>query len=262
MILPVIYMLIGVVAGVLSGMLGIGGGIITVPCLFYVFGILFPENPFIMHMAIATSLAAMIFNTAASTMAHNKRHHVLWQVYLKMAPGVILGSVLGAVIAEFLSTLVLQIVFGCFLVLLSLHFYRQKAITEESHRLPHPLVLNGWGCLIGSISNLLGIGGGSLTVPLLTSFRIRDKNAIGTSAAITCVTTICGSISYMILGWDEFPGQPLGAIQWQPFLYIGIAAVLTAPMGVKLTTVVNPQKTRRLFALVLALTGLSLLASL
>lgn len=262
MILPMIYLLIGVVAGVLGGMLGIGGGIITVPCLFYLFGSLFPENPFVMHMAIATSLAAMIFNTAASTIAHHKRHHVLWKVYRKMVPGIILGSVLGAVIAEFLSTAVLQIIFGCFLVLLSIHFYRQKAIIEQTHRLPPPLALNGWGCTIGSISNLLGIGGGSMAVPLLTSFRIRDKDAIGTSAAITCITTICGSISYMILGWNEFPGQPLGAIQWQPFLYIGVAAVLTAPFGVKLTTIVNPQKTRRLFALVLALTGLSLLAAL
>ena len=111
------------------------------------------------------------------------------------------------------------------------------------------------------ISNILGIGGGSLSVPMLTAFKIRDKNAIGTSSAITCVTTICGTISYMILGWKDLPTEPLGLINLPAFFIVGTVAFLLAPIGVKLTSIIDPQKTRRIFALVLALTGLSLLMS-
>ncbi|MEN9343303.1 MAG: hypothetical protein RLZZ453_90 [Chlamydiota bacterium] len=255
----ILYGVIGVGAGILGGMLGLGGGIITVPCLFYLFGVIFPDNPFVMHMAIATSLAAMILNTAVSTWAHNKRHHVLWAVFRMIVPGIIVGSILGAVVANYLSSHALEVVFGLFLCILSIHFYRQKAIIEGGHKLPSAIAFNGLGCFVGTVSNLLGIGGGSLAVPLLCAFKIKDKNAIGTSAAITCVTTVCGSISYWIIGLSDMPGSPLGLINLAAFLCIGIAAALSAPIGVKLTSIVNPQKLRRLFALVLALTGLSLL---
>ncbi len=258
-ILYISYGMIGILAGVLGGLLGIGGGIITVPCLLYLFHLLDFPQPFIMHMAIATSLAAMIFNTAASTWAHNKRKHVLWSIFIKCIPGLILGSILGAFVATLLSTSILEICFGLFLCALAIYFYRQKAIIEGTHKLPPSLLFNGLTGLIGMISNMLGIGGGSLTVPLLTSFKIRDKSAIGTSSAITCITTICGTFSYMILGRADLPSEPLGLINLPAFFIVGIAAVCFAPVGVKLTTQLNPQKTRRIFSIVLALTGLSLL---
>jgi uncharacterized membrane protein YfcA len=254
-----IYAFIGAFAGVLGGLLGIGGGVIAVPCLLYLFNYLdFPVDH-VMHMAIATSLAAMIFNTAVSAWVHHKHNHVLWQVFRRCVPGLILGSILGALIANFLSGIILEVFFGFFLCALAFHFYRQKAIIEGTHKLPSPFVLNSLGAGIGMISNLLGIGGGSLTVPLLTSFKIRDKNAIGTSSAITCVTMICGSISYMVLGWKDLPFQPLGLINPPALFIVGVSALLLAPVGVKLTSIINPQKTRRIFAAVLALTGISLL---
>ncbi len=254
-----VYAVVGALAGVLGGLLGIGGGIITVPCLLYIFHVLDIAQPFQMHMAIATSLAAMIFNTAASTWAHHQKKHVLWEVFRRCVPGVIMGSILGAFIANKLPGVILEVFFGIFLCVLAIYFYRQKAVIQETHKLPSTITLNCLGGVVGTISNILGIGGGSLTVPLLTAFKIRDKNAIGTSSAITCITTICGTITYMILGWKDLPLEPLGLINPAAFFIVGVMAVALAPLGVKLTTTIDPQKTRRIFAGILALTGISLL---
>ena len=252
------YVIVGVVAGILGGLLGIGGGIVTVPCLLFLFHYLGFPSAYIMHLAVATSLAAMIFNTAASTIAHHLRKSVIWEVFGKLAPGLVVGSVIGAFVALWLSTQILEICFGIFLLVIAVRFYAQKSIREESHKLPHPLILNLLSCVIGIISNLLGIGGGSMTVPMLTAFKMKDRNAIGTSAATTLVTTLCGSLSYWILGRGDIdiPGT-LGLINVPAFLIIGITAFFAAPYGVKLTHEIDPNKVRKIFATVLALTGLS-----
>jgi hypothetical protein len=253
------YVLVGCIAGLFSGLLGIGGGMITVPCLFYIFHLLAIPQALIMHAAVATSLAAMIFNTLISSWAHHKKHNVLWDVFFKSIGGIVVGSCLGALIATWLSTVVLEVFFGLCLCLLAVRFYRQKAILEGSHKLPSPLVLNGLTCGVGAISNLLGIGGGSFTVPLLTYFRVRDRSAIGTSATISCITTILGTISYAILGRGALPGAHWGLVNIPAFLTVGIAAMCLAPYGAKLTTQIDPQKVRRIFAIVLAITGISFL---
>lgn len=254
------YLMIGAVAGVLGGLLGIGGGVITVPCLLYIFHYMNFPQPYVMHMAIATSLAAMIFNTAASTWAHNQRRNVLWHVFKKMVPGFILGSILGAIVAIWLSGVFLEIVFGIFLCVLAFVFFRKKAVKVGTHKIPPTPILSLYCCGIGAFSNLLGIGGGSMVVPLLTSFKISDRNAIGTSAASTLVTTILGTISYLIFGWGDIPAsETIGLIEWPAFLIIGIAAFFCAPFGVKLTHEISPEKIRKIFAIVLTLTGLSLI---
>lgn len=255
------YVGIGAAAGVLSGLLGIGGGVITIPCLLVLFKYLGFPQAYIMHIAIATSLAAMIFNTTASTIAHHQRKGVVWDVFRKLVPGLVIGSFTGAFIAIWLSTTILEIFFGVFLLVVATSFFRKKTVTAESHRLPHPLILNLFSSGIGAISNLLGIGGGSMTVPLLTSYQMKDRNAIGTSAATTLVTTICGTISYWLLGIEEIPSLPysIGLINVPAFLIIGVTAFFTAPYGVKLTHEIDPSKVRKIFAIVLAATGITFL---
>ncbi len=259
-IIYLLYVVIGAVAGILSGLLGIGGGIITVPCLLFLFPYLGFPKEYIMHMAIATSLAAMIFNTTSATLAHHKRGAVLWDIFWKLLPGLVIGSVIGALIATKLPDLILQIIFGSFLLLLAIYFYRSRAVKSETHKLPHPLILNLFSTGIGAISNLLGIGGGSMTVPLLTAFKVKDKNAIGTSAATTLMTTMCGTISYLVFGWGDIKEPEIfGLIDVPAFLIVGITAFFTAPYGAKLTHETDANKVRKIFAIVLALTGLSLI---
>lgn len=259
-IIYIAYVVIGAIAGVLGGLLGIGGGIVTVPCLLILFRYLDFPQPYIMHMAIATSLAAMIFNTAAATIAHNKRKGVVWDVFWKLIPGLIVGSILGALLATWLSGVVLEIFFGIFLLLLAVHFYRQKPVKAEGHKLPRPMILNALSGSIGVVSNILGIGGGSMTVPLLTFFQMKDKKAIGTSAATSLVTTTCGALSYLIFGRGDVPtSDTLGLINIPAFLVVGIIAFFTAPFGAKLTQEIDAAKVRKIFAIVLVLTGLSLI---
>ncbi len=260
LIVYIAYVVVGLVSGVLGGLLGIGGGVITVPCLLILFKYLGYPQAYLMHMAIATSLAAMIFNTLAATIAHNKRKGVNWDVFKKLVPGVIIGSLIGAIVAIWLSTVILEIFFGFFLILLAVKFYTQKTTSIKTHKLPSPLLLNMFSCSIGALSNLLGIGGGSMTVPMLTGFKMKDKVAIGTSAATTLVTTICGTISYLILGLGEVPVMDtVGLINIPAFLIIGAAAFFTAPYGAKLCHEIDPGKVRKIFAVVLALTGLTLI---
>lgn len=256
----VAYLVIGAVAGVLGGLLGIGGGVVTVPCLLYVFHLLDFPQPYIMHMAIATSLAAMIFNTAAATWAHNKRHAVLWDVFKKMLPGLVVGSILGAIIAIWLSGVFLEIIFGLFLFVLAWFFYRKKAVAVGTYKLPSTPRLSFYSCCIGALSNILGIGGGSMVVPLLTTFKIADKNAIGTSAAATLVTTVLGAVSYLILGWGDAPStETVGLIDLPAFFIIGVVSFFCAPIGARWTHEISPEKVRKIFAIVLVLTGLSLI---
>jgi uncharacterized protein len=254
------YVVLGVVAGILGGLLGIGGGVITVPCLLLIFDLLgFPQT-YVMQMAIATSLAAMILTAIAATWAHNKRKVVLWDVFKKMVPGLIIGSVVGAIIALWVSGVVLEVFFGLFMCFLAFRFYRQKTVVHGAHQLPETPKLSLLSGCVGALSNLLGIGGGSVTVPMLTYFKVSDRNAIGTSAATTLLTAILGSISYLIFGWGDVPAPDnIGLINLPSFLIIGIVTFFLAPYGAKLTQQISPQKVRKIFAIVLALTGLSLI---
>lgn len=255
-----IYLIIGAVAGVLGGLLGIGGGVITVPCLLFLFQLMDFPQPYVMHMAVATSLAAMIFNTAAATWAHNKRGAVLWTVFKKMVPGFVIGAILGALIAVWFSSVLLEIVFGLFLCVLAYVFYRQKAIEISTQKMPSLSKLSIYSCGIGTLSNLMGIGGGVMVVPLLSSFKISDKNAIGTSAACTLVTTVLGTLSYLILGWGTIPvAEAIGLIDVPAFLIVGIASLFFAPIGARLSHEIARDKVRKIFAIVLVLTGLSLI---
>lgn len=254
------YAVLGAIAGILGGLLGIGGGVVTVPCLLLIFDLLGFPQAYVMQMAIATSLAAMIFTALAGTWAHNKRKAVLWNVLKKMVPGLVIGSVAGAVIALWISGVILEIFFGLFLCVLAFRFYRQKTLMHGPHQLPTTLKLSLLSGCVGALSNLLGIGGGSITVPMLTYFKVSDKNAIGTSAATTLLTAILGSISYLIFGLGDVPAPDnVGLINLPSFIIIGVVTFFFAPYGAKLTHEISPQKVRKIFAIVLALTGISLI---
>lgn len=254
------YVLIGLVSGVLGGMLGIGGGIIAVPSLLLVFHLLSYPQAIIMHMAIATSLAAMVFNAAAATRAQNKRGFVYWSVFKKMVPGFVIGSIVGSIITLWLSGIILEIIFGIFLCVLAGVFFFKKEVHHPIETIPSGWKLSAYSSGIGAVSILLGIGGGILVVPLLTRFRIADKKAIATASACTLVTTVLGSICYLILGWHTIPGvDMIGLIEWPAFLLVGIAAFFAAPLGVKWMHELSVIKVRKIFAVVVAATGLAMI---
>lgn len=188
------YVVIGALAGVIGGLLGLGGGVITVPCLFLFFTLQdFPPGV-VMHMAIATSLAAMILNTISATWAHAKRGGVVWKIVKQMLFGLIVGSLLGVFIASSLSEKALKLFFGIFLCVLGVYFFLKKSRISSHAKSPSSLLLSFCSVGVGAISNLLGIGGGAMTVPLLMACNVEEKKAIGTSAATSLFLTTVGAI--------------------------------------------------------------------
>ncbi len=254
------YAIIGIFSGTIGGMLGLGGGILTVPCLFIMFTYLGYPQADVMHMAIGTSLAAMLFNTLASTWAQNKKGAVLWDVLRKMSVGLVLGSILGALTASSLSGIVLELFFGIFLCSLGIYFLCGKVRVKSQHKIPSLPLLNLLSTGVGFVSNILGIGGGTLTVPLLSSFHISDKSAIGTSSAATFLLAIMGSISYFIIGRnDPAMGQETGYINLTAFVVVGFFSFLLAPYGVKLAHELPTAIVRKIFAFVVIATGILML---
>lgn len=254
------YCLIGAFSGIFAGLLGLGGGIVAVPCLLVSFRLLgYPQAEW-MHLAIGTSLAAMVFNTFSATWAHHRKKAVLWNVIKKMAPGFIVGALIGAWIATSLSGIILQIFFGTFLCVLGVYFFRGKVKTKQGYKLPSLPKLNLMSAGIGAISNILGIGGGTMTVPLLCSYHISDRHAIATSSACSFLLTSLGATSYLVFGWGTVSDtETVGYVNLTAFLVIGIVSFFFAPYGVKLAHELPVEKVRKIFAYVVMITGIFLL---
>jgi uncharacterized membrane protein YfcA len=256
------YAFIGVIAGLLAGLLGISGGIVTVPLLLLVFTLFDFPQAYVMHLAIGTSLAAMVFNALSAAWMHNRKDAVIWKVVKRMAFGLVLGSILGAIVARFLSAVFLELAFGLFACCLGLYMLRGRKPHEGDHPLPGPLALNCIGTGVSFLSNILGIGGGVITVPALMEFRIHEKKAIGTSSATSVIVTFLGALSYMLLGLRRHVAvndEAIGYLYLPAFIVISITTFLAAPFGAKLTHTLHPKLLRRIFAAALFATGLSMI---
>jgi hypothetical protein len=258
LLLFLIYIAIGAFSGTIGGLLGIGGGVITVPCFFVIFKWLDYPHDYLMPLAVGTSLAAMVFNTLSATVGHYRKHAVLWDVSRKMAPGLIIGSIFGAILTIWLPEIAIEIFFGIFLCFLSITFFRSDLPRFNFASSQASLIIRMASFGIGTLSSILGIGGGVLTVPLLLAVKIPDKNAIGTSSSLTLLVSTLGTISYILFGWNyRFNPMDLGYVNIPACLIVGITTFLVAPLGVKLTYQLPVSKLRKFFAVVLIITGLS-----
>ncbi len=257
----VAFVVVGIVAGTLSGLLGISGGIVTIPCLILIFHLMDFPAVYIMQLAIGTSLAAMVFNAIASTWSHHHHKAVIWEFVKKMIVGISLGSVIGAFIGDTLPTAILELIFGVFAIGLGIYFYREQTVFHHEQIAPSKGALNAWGVAIGTLSSLLGIGGGSMTVPLFLHYKIPLKKAIGTSAATGVVITFVGAVSYLIFGLNEaFYSYSIGYIYLPAFAVLAVTTFFAAPLGAKLTQTIETSKLKKIFGIVLILTGIFMMA--
>ncbi len=251
------YLLIGILAGFIGGLLGLSGGVITVPCLFIIFRTLdFPQG-YLMHMAIGTSLAAMVPNSFVSAWVHNRRGAVAWHLIRLLLPSVLIGSIIGAVLAHYTPGVWLEAFFGLFALAYGLYLLLKKRPPSGKERQLGWWTCSWMGFSIGSISNLLGIGGGIITAPLLMSYRYEEKISIGTSAAIGVVVTLFGALAYLYLGIDTIHvSKSIGYLYIPAFLVIAVASALTAPYGAYLAHRLSGKNLRRVFAIALLIIGL------
>lgn len=253
-------MLVGAAAGVAAGMLGVGGGLIIVPVLVMIFTLHGVTHEVLMHLAVGTSLATIVLTSLSSIRAHHKRGAVLWPIFRQMLPGIILGTLIGSAIARLMPSSLMRGVFGVFELAVAVQLLfgmRAHGLRE----LPGRIGLTLAGSVVGCISALLGIGGGTLTVPFLNWCRITMKNAVATSSACGLPIALAGMFGFMLSGWGEtgLPAWSTGYVNWIAFIGIVPTSMLLAPLGARLAHRLPEVVLRRSFALLLSVLAIKML---
>ena len=259
----IIYGLAGIFAGLSGGLFGVGGGLVVVPILLFTFNFLGYSTAHTMQMAIGTSLAAMVFTSASSAWAHYKKEGILWKIARSLAPGIVIGAIIGALIADYLPSKQLEFIFGLFVCVVGIFFLIPSKLEEiRGYYNPHFLIMNFIGVIIGGISSLFGIGGGIITVPILTTFRVPLKNAISTSAFTGFIIAIVGAFSFLYFGLHRQTYEAsFGYIYFPAFISIGIVSTFVAPYGAKLAYALSPETLRRIFGIYLMVIGIIIITN-
>jgi len=253
-------LVLGLAAGLLAGLFGIGGGLVIVPALAVLFAVQgFPGDSALL-MAVATSLATIIMTAVSSVLAHHRLGAVLWAKVFRLSPMIMVGAAIGAVVAKQITADALRYVLVVFL------FYAGTLMALQVKPKPDAGKQAAWmdfsvAAMIGVLSSIVGIGGGTLTVPYLVQGQMPMRNAVAVSGACGLPIAIAGTASYALLGWDavDLPEWSLGYVYLPAFAGIGLSSILTAPLGAKLANKLPAAKLKRYFSLLLFVMAVKLL---
>lgn len=252
--------LLGLVAGLLAGLFGIGGGLVIVPVLVFLFPAHgFPAGP-VMLMAVATSLATIILTAIASVWAHHRLGSVVWAKVFRLGPGIMAGAALGAVAAKHISADVLRYILVVFLLYVAILMAFQ--VSPKAGEAKQSRILDyGVAGMIGVLSSIVGIGGGTLTVPYLVQGGMPIRNAVAVASACGLPIAIAGTLSYALLGWNvpDLPGGSVGYVYLPAFSGISLGSIFTAPIGAKLAHRLPARKLKRYFSLLLVVMAAKLM---
>ncbi|WP_163831576.1 sulfite exporter TauE/SafE family protein [Spartinivicinus ruber] len=255
------YILVGMVAGTLAGLFGVGGGLIIVPVLIASFELQQFAPDILTHLAIGTSLATIVITSISSVKAHHNKQAVNWLLVKWLSLGIIVGSTFGVFFAASLSGEKLQLVFGIFAFLVGIKMAINWAPGQQLDKTNKPL-LSGGGVVIGFLSAIFGIGGGTMTVPFLTWQGVPVKQSIGTSAACGLPIAIVGTATYIVVGWGNpaLPELAIGYVYLPALLGIILASVIFAKLGAWLAHKLPSDYVHKLFALLLCAVGIYMVA--
>lgn len=260
-----IYLLTGAFVGFFAGLLGIGGGLIIVPVLISLFTAQdFPADR-IIHLALGTTMATIIFTSAASLRTHHQHQAVQWQIVKNITPGILLGTFAGAALASSMTGQILSIIFVIFIFYAATQMLLQFR-PSPIFQLPGQVGLFLTGSVIGALSSLVAIGGGLLSVPFLTLCNVKLQHAIGTAAAIGFPIALAGTVGYIVNGYLQtetlLPTYSLGYVYLPALLWLVLASMLTAPLGAKLTHSTKTSILRTIFVVLLYGLGIRMLLNL
>jgi len=254
------YVGVGAIAGLLAGLLGVGGGLIIVPMLLFCFRRQEIPDECLMHLALGTSMASIVFTSVSSFWAHHRRGAVYWLAVRRIVFGILAGTLLGTYVVSHLHKNVLQAVFAVFVCYVATQMLLDRK-PKPSRELPGWWGMFGAGSVIGLISSLVGVGGGTMSVPFMIWCNLPVHRAIGTSAAIGFPIAVFGSLGYIANGMkaSHLPPYAVGYVYLPALACIVAASVLTAPLGVRLAHRLPVPRLKRAFAALLVIFGVRML---
>ncbi|MFC5511553.1 sulfite exporter TauE/SafE family protein [Massilia jejuensis] len=251
-LLILMLLAMGAFGGFAAGLLGIGGGMILVPFITMVLTARGVPETLVVHMAIATSLATIMFTSLSSVRAHHRHGAVLWRVVQLLAPGIVAGSMIGPWIGKQMDASTLAWFFGAFVAFSATQMLVNKK-PAAARDLPGTGGMFAAGGLIGTLAGLVGAGGGFVSVPFMTWCGVRIHHAVATSAALGFPIALAGTVANVFYGWGE-PGLPdysLGFVYMPALLIIVAASVATAPLGARTAHKMPVRRLQKVFAVIL-----------
>ena len=257
--LTLLLMVIGAFAGVVAGLLGVGGGIVLVPAYFYLFTALGYENAQLMQICLATSLATIIVTSARSVQSHHRRGAVEWPILKSWALAIALGAILGVLTAAALRSVVLQGIFGVLGVLIGLWLGLGRTEFRLGQKMPGGLPRLGYGGGIGFLSVLMGVGGGSFAVPLMSVYNVPIHRAVATAAGFGMLIAVPSVTAFLFVPIADAPPLTVGAVNLPAFGIVVAMTLITAPLGARLAHALDPKPLKRVFAVFIIIMALNML---
>lgn len=257
--MAMLLLALGAFAGVLAGLLGVGGGIILVPAFFYVFSALGFDSPQLMQLCLGTSLATIIVTSVRSVLAHDRKGAVDWEILKTWAIGIVIGAALGVLVASSLRSQVLQGVFGVLAIIVGLYMTFGRPHWRVAQQMPKGIVRAVLSPVIGFLSVLMGIGGGSFGVPTMTLFNVPIHRAVATAAGFGVVIAVPSVIGFLFVDIPNAPPFTIGAINLLAFALIVAMTLITAPWGAALAHKMDPGPLKKVFGIFLTLVALNML---
>jgi len=251
----------GIVAGLLAGLLGVGGGIVIVPMLYHIFVYMNIDISIAMPLAIGTSLSTIVVTSIISARSHHKKGGIDWELTKRWIPFVIFGVIIGAFSSKFIDGSNLKLMFGILLLVVSINMiissYKKLTIAQK---LPGKVGQSIFATLLGGFASLLGIGGGTLMVPLLSLFSFPIHKAVSTASIFGLIISVPATLGYLIVGWnvENLPFASTGYINWLAFIILVPMTMLFAPLGVKLAYKLNVKQLKTSFAIFLICVGIKM----
>ncbi len=259
--LPLLLLLMGIgaLAGVLAGLLGVGGGIVLVPAFYYTFAGLGYESGELMQVCLATSLATIIVTSARSVASHHKRGAVNWDILQSWAPGIVAGAIIGVLVAAGLRSTTLQMIFGVLAFAIGLYMLFGNAAWRIADEMPEGPLRWILSPLVGFLSVLMGIGGGSFGVPIMTLHGVAIHRAVATAAGFGFIIAVPSVVGFLFVNVTGAPPWSLGAVNIPAFLIVIAMTLMTAPLGAKIAHALDPKPLKRVFGVFLTLVAVNML---
>ena len=254
-----LLLVIGAFAGVLAGLLGVGGGIVLVPAFFYAFSVLGYDSPQLMQMCLGTSLATIIVTSLRSVQSHNRKGAVGWELLRGWAPGIVIGALLGVTLAASLRSTALQAIFGGLAIVVGLYMTFGRDHWRIAEAMPKGIARAVLSPLLGFLSVLMGIGGGSFGVPTMSLYNVPIHRAVATAAGFGVIIAVPSVAVFLFTDVAVAPPLTVGAVNLVAFALVIAMTLITAPWGAALAHRMNPKPLKRVFGVFLCLVALNMI---